>query len=231
MSKLPKINLPKYELKLFTMINPVTYRVFTVGEQKQLLLAKESDKLEDKIQAIKNTVKTCTFGTVDVDNLAFFDLETLFLRIRSKSVSNQSQITFKVKDSKTKIKVDINLDDVGLKVDESHSKTVWITDTIGMNFKYPSIAMMYKAETEQTNMVFECLESIFDGDVLTSKADITKEEFDEFIDGFDPEHLSKVKKFFDTIPRLEHEIEIKYLMDEKEVVEKIKLVGLNDFFG
>ena len=51
----------------------------------------------------------------------------------------------------------------------------------------------------------------------------------EFVAQLDTKQFKDVQKFFDTMPKLKHEITIKNPKTKKE--SKVTLTGLNDFFG
>ena len=53
---LPKLNVPKYKLKLPSDGRTVNYRPFLVKEEKLLLLATETGEQEEIIGAIKNII-------------------------------------------------------------------------------------------------------------------------------------------------------------------------------
>ena len=59
--------------------------------------------------------------------------------------------------------------------------------------------------------------------------DQTKKELSEFIESMNTTQFKKVQQFFDTMPKLKHEIKIKNPKTKKE--SEIVLSGLNDFFG
>lgn len=228
MSTLPKLDIAKYKHELFGLGKKIEYRPFTVKEQKILLLAKEADSAEDKVQAIKQIISLCTFEKVDPDKLPFFDIEDLFLRIRARSVSNTSEIYFKVKDSKKKIKVTINLDDVKLDVPEGHSKKIMLTDSVGIMMKYPSLEMISTGIKDNDTLLKNCIDYVFTNDEMFYFKDFTDSEVEEWIDSFDIPALSKIKAFFDTMPRLRHEVKVPIGDDEFEI---LKFEGLEDFFS
>ena len=58
---LPKLITPTYELEVPSTDEKIKYRPFLVKEEKILLLAMESGKPEDIINAIKQIVVSCTF--------------------------------------------------------------------------------------------------------------------------------------------------------------------------
>ena len=76
---LPKINTPTFELEIPSTKEKLTYRPFLVKEEKILLLAMEQDKEEEMMQAVKQIIDNCTFEKLDLDDLALFDIEFVFL--------------------------------------------------------------------------------------------------------------------------------------------------------
>ena len=57
---LPKLNVPKYKLKLPSDGRTVNYRPFLVKEEKLLLLATETGEQADIVKAIKDIITECT---------------------------------------------------------------------------------------------------------------------------------------------------------------------------
>ena len=89
---LPKLNVPKYKMKLPSDGRTVNYRPFLVKEEKLLLLATQSQDQEQLIVAIKDIMAACT-DIKDIDKLATFDIEYLFLQIRTKSVGETVKVS------------------------------------------------------------------------------------------------------------------------------------------
>jgi len=75
---LPKVEAPRYELTLPSQDIKVKYRPFLVKEEKILLMAMESQKESEIYEATKQIVDTCTYGSLNVEELPMFDLEYLF---------------------------------------------------------------------------------------------------------------------------------------------------------
>ena len=57
---LPKLNVPKYKIKLPSDGRTVNYRPFLVKEEKLLLLATESGEQSDLITAVTDIITACT---------------------------------------------------------------------------------------------------------------------------------------------------------------------------
>ena len=135
---LPKLDSPTYETELPSTNEKVKYRPFLVKEQKLLLIAQESKKQKETYLTMSNLLKSCTFDKLDVDNLPIFDVEYLFLKIRSKSVGEKITIMITCPDdNETKVPVKLDLKDVAVQMTVGHTNELDISDKIKMIMKYP----------------------------------------------------------------------------------------------
>ena len=143
---LPKLNVPVYEAILPSTEKVIKYRPFLVKEEKLLLTAQESGD-DALLPAVKQIIKNCIQGEIDVDNMPLFDIEFLFLRLRAKSVGVEVTLGLKpwgCPNNKGELcekttKVNINLEDVKVIKDEKHSSKVMIDDVIGVKLSYPDM--------------------------------------------------------------------------------------------
>lgn len=235
MAGLPKLDMVQYKHFLVGLNKTVKFRSFTVKEQKILLHAKEESTVEAYVDAIKQIVELCTFGELNVDTLPFFDLEDLFVQMRIKSVSDMATINYTMYDERTdvegkkqkiSVEVAIDLKEAKVSAKEGHSNTIKLTPTITAQMRYPTLTEMVQS-VDQQNLVISCIESIFDGENFIDPKNFSKEEMNEWVDGFGLEQIAALKGFFDTLPRLKLEKEIE-LNGEKKV---LKFEGLQSFFG
>ena len=90
---LPKVNTPTYELVLPSSGKKIKYRPFLVREEKILIMALETEDTKQITQAVIDILSSCiiTKGIV-LEKLATFDIEYLFLNVRSKSVGEQVEL-------------------------------------------------------------------------------------------------------------------------------------------
>jgi hypothetical protein len=235
---LPILETATYELTLPSADIVVKYRPFLVKEEKVLLQALESGDDDEIKNAIKDIVSTCTFNQLDASLLPTFDLEYVFLQIRSKSVGEIANIRLKCPDdNETYVTKDIDLSKVEVQVDEKHTNNIVIDEVkkIGMIMKYPTIDTVDPKKnvkgmrTEQVfDMIAGCVHSIYEGDKNHSVSDYTKEDLHKFIESLDRKSFDKLNSFFDTMPQLQHEVEIEN--PETKVKSKIVLKGAQDFF-
>ena len=234
---LPKIETPTYELTLPSQDIKVKYRPFLVKEEKILLMALESQKSDEIFQATKQIVSSCTFDALKVEELPTFDLEYIFLQIRAKSVGETTK--FKVlcpDDKKTYADVEVDLTKVNVEVDDNHTNKLVVDEkrNLGVVLKYPTMNVLKSGTMENptTEQIFdvltECVDHIYEGDKIYPEKDSTSQEIKEFFEGLSQDSFVKIKSFFDTMPRLRHEVEVTNPVTK--VKSKVVLSGLNDFF-
>ena len=235
---LPKLNTPTYELEVPSTDEKIKYRPFLVKEEKILLMAMESGKNEDIIQAVKDIVSECTFKKLDLGNVPMFDVEYIFLNIRAKSVGEVSKLKLLAPDDKkTYVDTEINLTEVQVQVGDEHTNKIELTDDMGMIMTYPTIDSFTNSgiqEIKASNMldvISTCILQIYEknGEKVYHAKDQTKKELTEFVEQLNTKQFKKVQKFFDTMPKLKHTIKVKNPKTKK--TSDIVLTGLNDFFG
>ena len=235
---LPRIDVPTYELVVPSTDEKMKYRPFLVKEEKLLLIAMESGKNEDILRAVKEIVDSCTFNKLKVGNMPMFDVEYIFLQIRSKAVGEVSTLRVLCKDdNETYAKVKVDLTEIEVQVDDTHTNKIELTDEMGVIMKYPTIDSFAENRIEDikpSNMlevIVTCISQIYDkqGKEVHYAKDSTKEELIEFVEQMNTQQFAEVQKFFDTMPSLKHEITVKN--PKTKVESKIVLSGLNDFFG
>ena len=235
---LPKLTTPTYELEIPSTDEKIKYRPFLVREEKILLIALESGKSEDIITAIKDIVTECTYGKIDLGKMPMFDVEYIFLNIRAKSVGEVSTLKLLCPDDKeTYVNVDIDLSEIMVQVDEGHNPKIELTDEMGMIMTYPTIdSLNATGVTEITadnmlDVISACILQIYDkkGEEVFETKDQTKKEISEFVESLNTKQFQEVQKFFDTMPKLKHTVELEN--PKTGVKSEIVLQGLNDFFA
>jgi len=234
---LPKLTTPTYELEIPSTDEKIKYRPFLVKEEKILMMAMESKKSSDIVQAVKDIVSECTFNKINMSDMPMFDIEYIFLQIRSKSVDEVSKLKLLCPDDgKTYVDVELNLNEVKVQVGDDHTNKIELNDGMGIIMKYPTIDSFSESGIQDINasnmleVISGCILQIYEkkGEKTYDPKDQTKKELTEFIEQLTTTQFKEVQKFFDTMPKLKHEIMIKNPKTKKE--SKITLTGLNDFF-
>ena len=235
---LPKLTTPTYELEIPSTDEKIKYRPFLVKEEKILMMALESKQEKDITQAVKDIVKECTFNKVNIDNMPMFDVEYIFLNIRSKSVGEVSKLKILCPDDKkTYADVELDLNEVNVQVGEDHTNKIDLGNGTGMIMQYPSIDSFKDSGIKDINasnmleVISTCILQIYEdeGKKVYNSKDQTQKELTDFIEQLNTKQFKDVQKFFDTMPKLKHEITVKN--PKTKVESKITLSGLNDFFA
>ena len=235
---LPKLNTPSYELEIPSTDEKIQYRPFLVKEEKILLIALESGKNEDIINAMKEIVSECTFNKLDISVLPMFDIEYIFLNIRAKSVGEVSKLKIKCPDdNKTMADVEIDLNTVNVEIGEGHTNKIELEEGMGIIMQYPTIDSFKKLGLQSitaknmTDIISACILQIYEnnGEKVYNAKDQTIKELSDFIEQMNTKQFREVQKFFDTMPKLKKVIKVKN--PKTKVESEVTLQGLSDFFG
>lgn len=242
---LPKIKHPLYKQKIPSTGKKIMFRPFTVKEEKLILMAQQSDKIDDAVGAIKQILQNCIVkpGDFDVDKLTTFDIEFLFIQLRAKSVSETVDLVYTERfddDGETddvkkpiKYKATVNLDDVKVKFVEGHTDTIMLSDEVGVKMVYPSfdqLAGITEADNEQQqfDLMLSCISVVFDSDnVYSATSDFTREELNDFIEQLSLKPIKLIGQFFVDMPSVQHEVTF---VSGDGLEKVITLKGINDFF-
>ena len=238
---LPKINTPTYQLTLPSNNKKIKYRPFLVREEKILILALESGDAKQISSSIVDIMADCieTKG-VDITKLPSFDIEYLFLNIRAKSVGETVEVVITCPDDKkTTVDTTINIDDIKIKKTPGHKNIIKLDDTYSMKLKYPSMQQFIDANfdtddegsqvAQSINMLSTCIDMIYDEEESWDAADSSPDELNSFIEQLNTKQFKEVESFFETMPKLEHIVEVTNPKTGK--TSKVKLEGLASFFN
>jgi uncharacterized protein YfkK (UPF0435 family) len=232
---LPKIKQPIFELTIPSTKEVVRYRPYTVSEEKLVLIARESNEVKDIINVYKQIINNCVLDIKDVDKLAYFDLEYIFLMLRAKSVSNVLELTVEDdQDNQTyKIKLDLEKD---ISVSEPKvGSFIKLTDPISVVLKYPSYEVLSLIAENKMNsaetvlmMIRDSIDQIFDGETAYDVAEYSKTELDDWVMSLGTKDLAKMQEFFVGLPKITANISYKR---RDGSIRELTLEGIQSFFG
>ena len=232
---LPKLNTQTFELNVPSTDEKITFRPFLVKEEKVLLQAQQSEKPEEMANALVQVIKNCTFDKLKADTLPSFDIEYLFLKIRSKSVGEKVDLMITCPDdNETKVKTTVDLSKIEVEVDEDHNNTIDLTKTVKVIMSYPTIKTFsgvnmtdLKAD-EIISMTTKCIHQVIDGVETYEATDMNPQELEDFIENLTQEQFGKIQNFFTTMPRLRHIVNVTNPKTKKK--GKVTLQGMQSFF-
>lgn len=228
---LPVIDSPIFSIELPSTKNTLRFRPFTVKEEKLLLLASESEDAKTVSDTIKQVLNNCFVDEVDINTLAIFDVEYVFIKLRAKSVNNIVELQFK-DDHDKNIKTEIDLEEVIIEFDPEHTNQINLSEKVILTMKYPSFSMFEamsggKENTDMSDILKETIDKVVNGDEVLSLRDYSNEEVTAFTDSFTSKNMRDIEKFFGTLPKLK--MDVKYR--DSEGNDKVReVVGLQNFF-
>jgi|TARA_A100001515_G_C4540228_1_gene199953 hypothetical protein len=231
---LPKLNTQTYELEVPSTDEKIRYRPFLVKEEKILLQAQEGGETEI-MDAVADVVESCTFGKLDVSKLPSFDLEYIFLKIRSKAVGEKVTLNLPFPgDENVKVPTKVDLSKVEVHMDEEHTNKIDLTDEVSVVMRYPTIktfggiSVTKLTADDAVEMTSRCIHQVINGVETFESMDLSKEDKTEFIENLTQDQFAKVQKFFTTMPKLSHTVTLTHPKTKKKA--KYKLEGMQSFF-
>jgi len=246
---LPKIAVPEYSLILPSTGEEIKYRPFLVKEEKILLIAMESEDEKQIADATKTVIKNCIFGDVDVETLPIFDIEYIFLWLRGRSKGEEIELKYNCPTCKGEIPVFFNIEDVNVHKNDGHTNKIQITDELGICLKYPDMKLQEKINSidseQEIEVIFKTIllsiDYLYDNEKTYPAKDHTAAEMEEFLESLSDDQFQKISKFFETMPKLKHEVKLecknkvkgegKKKDKECGYKEDMTLEGLQSFFA
>ena len=236
---LPKINTPTYELSLPSNGKKIKYRPFLVREEKILIMALETENQKQITDAVVQILDACIMTRgVKIQTLATFDIEYIFLNVRSKSVGETINVNIICPDDeKTSVEVPIDLESIKVKKDKSHTNIVKIDDNLSLKLKYPSMDQFIESNFESTDdtikntmkVITSSIDMIFSEEESWNASESTEKELEDFIEQLNSKQFQTIEKFFDTMPKLSHKVKV--TNPKTNVESTVILEGLAAFFN
>lgn len=228
--------IPKFTVKLPSSGQDVTFRPFLVKEEKIFLMAAEAKDQDSIIRAIKDSIIACV-DNLDISKLPYFDIEYLFLNLRAKSVGEEVKIKYKHRGGvnrngdkcDTSTEVVIRIDEINVKRNDKHETKFMIDDVYGVKMKYPTIDNIQQLAAKQRDeiqLMASCIESVYDAENVFPPDSL--EESVQFIENMNTKQYEKLSDFFETMPKLSHEVTYKCVGCGQE--DTVKFDGVSDFF-
>ena len=235
---LPMNTTPVYTLTVPSSGKKLKFRPFLIKEEKTLLIAQQSEDASVMVDSLKEVIKSCIKDEVDVNSLATFDLEYIFTQIRSKSVGEIIELMMlcdTCTDDKAVTKVSIDLTKIQVEQNPEHKSKIHLYEDVGIVMKYPTLDILKKMESINTNdldevfnIIVDCIEYIYNEEEVFNAKEQTKQELLDFLNNLSSDQFAEVQKFFETMPKLKHEIDYVCPVCSKEHHKVLE--GLNSFF-
>lgn len=233
---IPKIQHPTFELTIPSNETKIKCRQMLVKEEKILLFAKASGDLADILAAVKQVLTLCIVSPtqLDVNSLASFDIDYLFVKLRALSVDSMTKVSYK--DSEDEKQYDFEIDFNSLKVEfpKDVTKVVPIDMNTRLSLKYPEARIYEDKEyikmndTDRLNAsIVKCFDKYYSGDEVVDLKNETEEDLKTFLENLDLKTYDKLIDFVSNLPKMNYVIEY---TNSKGTKRTIVFDSLNDFF-
>ena len=133
----------------------------------------------------------------------------------------------------------VNIDDITVDSSEVKDSKIPLTDTIGVKMNYPQVETIQKftgtneddeITTENVfKVIVECIEYVWDEEEIFKAKDSTKKELNEFLESLSSGQFNKIREFFESMPRLQHDIN--WICPKCKKLKPLVLTGVDSFFG
>ena len=236
---LPKLNdVPYYSITIPSTGQETRYRPYLVKEEKVLLIALESSDIKQIAAATTDLIKSCVETDINLDKLTTFDIEYLFINIRSKAVGESIKVNFMCSKCDTENEVTVNLDKIAVPISKEMDRMINLTDDVRVEMQHLSYkestnnSIISTPETYAEYMFETVLRSMYK--IYTEEEQfIVQDESDEsvieFINSLTSEQFSKLREFVDSAPQVSSDVN--FTCTECSEFNEYTLRGLNDFFG
>ena len=233
---LPKLNAgPSYQMVIPSTKDKVNYRPFLVKEEKNLMIAMESNDSKSVILTLLDTIKSCVSEQLSVDALTSFDMEYMFLQIRSKSVGETTKIGLTCSECNTRNDVEINVSDIKIDVPDIENK-IALSDTITLEMGWPTATDLVnsgisdEATTEELfGLMTSCFKYVETEDERINMKDESEADVKAFVESMSSVQFDKVKQYIEQMPKLKHTI--KYDCANCSHHNETSVEGLNAFLS
>lgn len=237
---LPINNTPIFNLTVPSTGKIIRFRPFLVKDEKALLIAQQSEDVLVMVDTLKAVIKSCVVDEIDVDKLATFDIEYIFIQIRGKSIGETVELLFPCDDDhgdqneKAVTKVRIDISQISVEKDKTHNNKIDLFGDVGVVMKYPTIDSAKKLENTGDDLdsifeiVAESIDFIYQGENVFYAKEQSRDELLQFLNNLTSEQFLKLQKFFENMPRLKTEVDYKCPICGKPHHKVLE--GLQSFF-
>lgn len=236
--KLPRIENPVFITELPSNGEKIKYRPFLVKEEKMLLIAAETKVATEIIENVNRVIQNCLIDSnLDVSQLASYDAQWLFLRLRQVSISDTVSARVKCPITNKYFETDIKLAKTQILKDPKRTNKIIFEKNIGVVLRDLTLKDVFcdevldKMDSYNTvlNLIAKSVVQIFDEENVYDAKEVKLEEIVNFIESLRKEHFDKLANFFETIPTMRLEDEVFSPHANQNI--KVVLDNFMDFFA
>lgn len=230
---LPVIDVPKFDLTIPGTDTTMEFRPFLVKEDKLLTIAATSDDINEAMNTVIQIVQNCSFGNLDPKELSMYQLQWLFLQLRSKSVGGLQDFVLICGNEECGNRMNYTMELKNFEIIgniESPKTRIKVNDSVAFTLKYPNVStQMMMHDLDDHQVITSCLDAIFTDEETIDPKDESTKDLEDFIESLPISVIGEIKLFIEGIPYLGHNIE--YTCPKCETENTVSINGYEHFFG
>ena len=212
---LKRRELPQYKCTLPISKLEVTYRPYTIKEQKILDINGTSENVQDKFNAVKQVIELCTDIKDNINTISAPDFDYLFLQLYKVSDSASIAFTYTKNccdEGNPEINLILDLDKhiniINLDKQDDYSKPYQNTGRIiNLIDDYQLVLSNKMVDIDPSNLdvssiLYQILIGVIDKGDFIPKETISETEFNDFFESFKPSELSNLRNYIEHLPAL-----------------------------
>jgi hypothetical protein len=215
------LSVPTYTVELPSNKEKISFRPFLVKEEKVLLIAKETKDIREVYNCIKTVLENCITSpkNIDVNKLCYFDVEYLFLKLRSKSMGEMIEILVTDPETKQKFETQLDLEKVVITNFSKNKNKIKLNDTLAVEVQHPSFQDFMNISSKLIESKLEskdrieflldvltvCLKKVYFKDSAVDCSTLDKTEIREFIDSLPKKEFDVLSETIENFPRIEYQ--------------------------
>jgi len=224
---LPVMETPTFYVEMIGSKERVKFRPFLVREEKLLIMASESEDQSEMLNVMQEIVDVCSFGKLVGKDLPFFELQNIFIKLRSESIGQITEFNLVCGECGHKTAAELDLTTIKPTVTEGHTNKIDFGNGLGVIMRYPTSIDM-GGDSVTYDLVVSCIDSVYTTDEVFTTKDIQRKDVEQFVDNLTSSQFKKITEFFLSMPRVEHKIE--YDCSNCSTNNVIFLDGVESFF-
>ena len=125
-----------------------------------------------------------------------------------------------------------------MSTNDEHNTDIELSDGYSVKMKYPSLNQFIETNFSQDDedaveksfeMIATSIDMVYNDKDMFAASECTKKELKEWVESLTSAQFQKIEKFFETMPKLTHTLEVVNPNTKKK--NTIVLEGLTDFFA
>jgi|SRR5210317_202254 len=228
---LPKLNdSPKYSLVIPSSGKKVKFRPYLIKEEKVLLMTAQENDISTTMDTIINTICSCVDEPLNKRELTTFDIEYMFIKIRSKSVGEIVDLGLKCDACEETNRVDVNLEEIQCKIQKKNN-IIQLTDSITVEMRYPSYSSIEYTDDENElgfEIIANSIKAVITEDERIETDDEPKESVRAFLESMTKDQFERIGSYVEDLPQMKHDVD--YVCKNCGHKNHVELKGMQSFF-